>query len=399
MKPVAITGLGVVSPFGIGLDALHQGIRSGQPPFQPVPEKEYRHSPGLYGAAPIDRLPRGNALIARSNDLCKLGYWAAHAALKDSGIRLGDGYGCALISGSAIGFPVVDQYGDMQDISRSQYLYHSAVNGIIAIQERVRGLQIMIQSQECASTQAIGLAAQLVASGRYPAALTGGVDIYSRSLHACYGTACKVSPLDAEGDSPHAIGSRPWQTDRNGFVYSEGSSYLVLEDLDAARARGARIYGFIVGWGSRQGAFDDPYEVDESGAVLAESIEQALDTAQVSALQVDSVIASANGSVRKDAVELRVLGEHLGVERATPAVVTGFKHLLGETLGAAGAFSTALACLHWVKGDAWPAVQADLPPPAHLAFSGGRETAGDHTLISDLGYHGESAALLLRRTE
>lgn len=130
MKPVAITGLGVISA-----------------------------------------LPRGNALIERSNDLCKLGYWAAHAAIKDSGIRLGDGYECALISGSAV-----------------------------------------------------GLAAQLVARGRYQAALTGGVDIYSRSLHACYSTVRKVSPLDVEGVSPYGIGSRPWRANRNGFVYSEGAS-------------------------------------------------------------------------------------------------------------------------------------------------------------------------------
>ncbi|KOR28015.1 hypothetical protein TI04_12000, partial [Achromatium sp. WMS2] len=283
MKPVAITGLGVISPFGIGLDALRQGISSGRLPFQKIPEREYRHGPGLYGPVPFDRLPRGNALVGRANDLCRLGYWAAHAALKDSGISIGNGYGCALISGSAIGYSVVDQYGDMQDINSSQYLYHSAVNGVIAIQERVRGLQIMIQSQECASTQAIGLAAQLVASGRFQAALTGGVDTYSRSLYSCYSVARKISPLDAKDVSPYEIGIRPWKADRNGFIYSEGASYLVLEDLEAAHARGAHVYGLIVGWGSCQGTFEDPYEVDENGLVLIDSVNQALDTAGISA--------------------------------------------------------------------------------------------------------------------
>ncbi|KOR31065.1 hypothetical protein TI04_02860 [Achromatium sp. WMS2] len=172
-----------------------------------------------------------------------------------------------------------------------------------------------------------------------------------------------------------------------------------MEDLEAAHARGAHVYGLIVGWGSCQGTFEDPYEVDENGLVLIDSVNQALDTAGISASQIDSIIASANGSLNKDAVELRVFAKLFNELRSTPAIITNFKHILGETLGAGGAFSTTLGALYLKAGDALPVISADLPIPANLAFSTGRETAGTLALVSDLGYHGESATLLLRKYE
>lgn len=394
MKPVAITGMGIVSPFGYGPDALWHGVETNTILFSPIPDAEYKHSPGRYGAIPCDALPKGNALITRANDFAKLGYWAAHAALRDARYRVGDGYQCALISGSTIGYSVVNQFGDMLDMSRAQYMYHSAVNGIISVEDRIRGMQIMLCSQESVSTQGIGLASQLIASGKYQAALAGGVEIYSRALHACYSTTRKVSPLDADELRAEDPAMRPWGPTRNGFVFSEGACYLLLEDLELARARGARVYGLIAGWGTSQEPAHDGYEINEGGACLSESIDQALSSAGIDANQVNTVFASANGSVRKDAVELRVLSEKFA---QTPVTVTGFKHLLGEALGASGAFSVALACLNFERSGRLPAVQDGAPIRGTLKFSSGDEPVGDTILITDLGYRGDSAALLLWR--
>lgn len=394
MKPVAITGMGMVSPFGYGPDALWRGIETNTVPFSPIPESEYKKNPGLYGAIPRNALPKGNALISRANDFARSGYWAAHAALRDARYKVGDGYQCAVISGSAIGYSVVSQFGDMLDMSRAQYMYHSAVNGMISVEDRIRGMQIMLCSQESVSTQGIGLASQLIASGKYQAALAGGVEIYSRALHACYSTTRKVSPLDADELRAEGPAMRPWGPTRNGFVFSEGACYLLLEDLELARARGARIYGLIVGWGTSHEPAHDGYEINEGGACLSESIDQALASAGIDANYVNTVFASANGSVRKDAVELRVLREKFAQASVT---VSGFKHLLGETLGAAGAFSVALACLGIERSGRLPVINDGATIQGTLKFSSGEEPVGGNILITDLGYRGDSSALLLRR--
>lgn len=122
--------------------------------------------------------------------------------------------------------------------------------------------------------------------------------------------------------------------------------------------------------------------------------DQALTTAGMGAQQVDTIVASANGSVRKDAIELQALGKKFS---AAPVNVTGFKHVLGETLGASGAFSAALACLGFGHSQCLPAVAAELPTTGGLRFSTGAESIGDSVLIADLGYRGDSAALLLTR--
>lgn len=394
MKPIAITGMGIVSPFGYGADALWHGINANAVAFSPIPEAEYKYGPGLYGAVSLPDLPRGSALVARANEFVRVGYWAAHAALRDARYRVGDGYQCALVSGSAIGYSVVSQFGDMLEMSRAQYLYHSAINGVISVEDKIRGIQIMLQSQESASTQGIGLAAQLVASGKYQAALAGGVEIYSRALHAAYATTRKVSPLDCWDAPPEAPAMRPWGATRNGFILSEGACYLLLEDIALAKARGAKIHGLVAGWGTSQEPAADGYEIREGGSCLLESMDQALTTAGMGAQQVDTIVASANGSVRKDAIELQALGKKFS---AAPVNVTGFKHVLGETLGASGAFSAALACLGFGHSQCLPAVAAELPTTGGLRFSTGAESIGDSVLIADLGYRGDSAALLLTR--
>lgn len=396
MKPVAITGLGAVSPFGLGTEALWEGVTGGGVSFVPIPEAEYKHAPGLYGTVSQEALPKGSSLIARANEFAKFGYWAAQGALRDSRHKVGDGYQCALVSGSAVGYSVVSQFGDMLDMSRAQYLYHSSVNGVISVECRVRGMQIMLYSYESASTQAIGLAAQLVSSGRYTSVLAGGVEAYSRALHASYSTASKASPLDAPtpGDQPSM---KPWHPARDGFVFSEGACYLLLEDLDAARARGAHIYGVIAGWGSSQTPSDDGYEIAADGRSLHEAIDGALSSAAIQAQGVETVIASGNGSVRKDAIELDVLVERF---RHLPNSVTlsGYKHLLGETLGSSGAFSVALACLGFEQAAALPVIDGPAPLEAGaLRWATGVESAKEHVLITDLGYRGDAAALLLRR--
>jgi len=265
---------------------------------------------------------------------------------------------------------------------------------IISIQERIRGMQIMLSSQESVSTQGIGLAAQLVASGKYQAALTGGIDIYSRALHACYSTTRKVSPLDGDEFRSEDPTIRPWGGKRNGFIFSEGACYLLLEDIDLAKARGTRIYGLIAGWGTSQEPSYDGYEIDEGGTCLSDSIDQALTRAGIKPVQVNTVIASANGSTKKDAIELQVLSNKFS---QSPVSVTSFKHLLGETLGASGAFSAALACLHFERFGYLPAFNNGTSIHGGLKYSSEKEQAGDTLLITDLGYHGDSATLLLRK--
>lgn len=399
MKPVAITGIGAISPYGYGRDALIRGIAAGPVTFCPLPEREYRHGPGWYGPVPFDTLPSGTPVVERANNFCKLGYWAAHQALRDAKYKVGTGYDTALISASTLGYSVVEQYGDMLDMRRAQYLYHSSINGVIAMTERVRGMQFILVSEETAATKALGLAAQLIANGRCKAVLTGGVEIYSRTLCLCYSTVNKVSPKDKSATATDAISIQPWHPQRNGFIFSEGACYFMLEDLELAQQRNATIYALITGWGAAQEPVGDGYTIDTQGGGLTRAIDQAITSANTDSAAIDTVIASANGAVVKDAVELSILTEIFNPERTNPVNVISFKSRLGETLGAGGAFSTALAATlpELVEGNhAVTSLGFDKLSPRINLFSG-NGPVGKRILITDLGYHGDSAALIIER--
>ncbi len=351
-EPVAITGLGVVSPLG-ALPDFWQGLcagRSGIGPLTAVDSAALGVSAlqAKIAAEVKDFKPSFNdKRVPLMDRVSQFAVEAAHAALADSGLVFSDEMRVrtATILGCGVG-----GQNTQDDNYQKLYLNKAArvhpftiprlmVNAppsLVSIELGLMGPAFTIASACASGTHALGVAMQMIQSGQCDIAFSGGAD-------ACitYGTlrgweALRVMSTDA---------CRPFSAGRSGMVLGEGAAILVLEKLSAAKARGARIYALLAGFGQSSDA-KDITSPDEAGCVRA--MRQALQSAAFS--QLDYINAHGTGTTVNDATETQVIKTTLGAD-AAKVPVSSIKSMVGHALGAAGALeaaATALAIYHGV---------------------------------------------------
>lgn len=229
------------------------------------------------------------------------------------------------------------QYAKPMDFANSVI---NAAAGQVAIWHRLEGVNATISGGPSAGLQALAWAAELIRRGRAGALLAGGAD-----------EACDDARLAFSRRGDLATGTaRPFDADRAGFALAEGSALMMLEPAEAARSRGARIRGELLGWAS---SFDPSRGHDGArGALAAErALREALADAGIAAGDVAVVAAGANGSRRGDEIEARAIASVFGAD--LPVLVT--KGARGETLGAAGGFAVAELVAALTQGEIPPA--------------------------------------------
>jgi len=332
---VAVTGMGLVAPGAVGVEAFRARLAEGQSLAAPIDRFDTDGLRVRAAAAVRDFKPRdfiAPMKMRRMNLLSRYGVAAAKLALEDAGATLPNTAGVAM--GTAFG-PVQTSVDYMQEyvekgaaLAPPQLFAESVANAPgshIAIEHDLRGFNVTITQRESSALAAAMYAAAQVVKGVVPAALTGGVDELSEMV---------FSVLDRVGALAEV--ARPFDRRRNGFAVGEGSAIFVLE-AEPSRAPYAWLSGFgiardttatISDWGS-----------DENAVVTA--MRAALDDAEIAASDVDAIYASANGGVRGDAVEARAIRALFG-ESAPPVVA--LKGLFGE-YAAAGALQLAAAIL------------------------------------------------------
>jgi len=332
---VAVTGMGLVAPGAVGVEAFRARLAEGQSLVAPIDRFDTDGLRVRVAAAVRDFKPRdfiAPMKMRRMNLLSRYGVAAAKLALEDAGAMLPNTAGVAM--GTAFG-PVQTSVDYMQEyvekgaaLAPPQLFAESVANAPgshIAIEHDLRGFNVTITQRESSALAAAMYAAAQVVKGVVPAALTGGVDELSEMV---------FSVLDRVGALAEV--ARPFDRRRHGFAVGEGSAIFVLE-AEPSRAPYAWLSGFgiardttatISDWGS-----------DENAVVTA--MRAALDDAEIAASDVDAIYASANGGVRGDAVEARAIRTLFG-ENAPPVVAV--KGLFGE-YAAAGALQLAAAIL------------------------------------------------------
>jgi 3-oxoacyl-[acyl-carrier-protein] synthase II len=408
-RRVVITGIGPVTPIGIGREAFWAGLRAERSVVGPLTRfdaSEYRSR----CAAQVDDFVVGDFLEARqARRMDRFGHFAvaaARLAVTDAGLalaqedrdRIGAMMGSAL-GGVALAEAQVPAFlsGGLRAVDPGLALsvFGGAASCNIAIEFGITGPN-STNAMSCASgTIAIGDALRAIRAGDADVMLAGGAEAPLAPL--CYGAFALIRAMSTRNDDP-ATASRPFDAARDGFVMAEGATVLVLEERERALARGARVYAELVGYGSTNDAHHMTAPRPD-GTQAARAMRLALHDAAVAPADVGYVNAHGSSTPLNDPTETRALQAVFG-EAAARVPVSSTKGYYGHALGASGAFEAAIAALTLTEGWLPPTLNLTTPDPAcplDYIPRVGRTQAVDTVLSNSFGFGGINACLVLRR--
>ncbi len=408
-RSVAITGIGIVGPTGIGRASFWRSIIEGIPAIGAISRFDTAGYSCRIAGEVRDLTFRDLVSPAklRNAPLCsQFALAAAELALRDAGIDLEQYEPGArgVVLGTSLGgwHEAQQQFAILLEKGANRvnpFALSSAPNYApameVAIALNARGTHATLSTGCCAGTQAVGYASDLIASGELECCLAGGTEAPISPLVVAGMT--RTRELCCENDDP-AHASRPFDRRHEGFVLSEGSAVLVLESSEGARRRGVPIYAELVAHSSSVDA-TDPFRVDQSAVAGAEGIRACLSRGQVTPAELDYVCANGNSSPHFDRKDTRVLKHALG-EVAARLPVSSIKGILGHPFGAAGAFQISAAALAIANGLIPPTHHLEDPDPeCDLDFVPGtaRPASLRRVLVCSYGFGGINAYALLRR--
>jgi len=408
VRRVAVTGIGAVTPVGLGADGLWAGVLANRSAVReidrfdasPFPSRIAAHVDGF---VPADHLDAKRA--RRLDRFSQLSVAAARMAVEHAGLserdrpaeRTGVWIGSAL-GGVAFGEEQHANYvsGGVRAVSPTlaTAVFGGAGASNVSIDLGIRGPAIG-NANSCASgATAIGQALGAVRSGTVDVALAGGAEAPLAPL--TFGAFAMIRVLSRRNDDP-AHASRPFDVDRDGFVMAEGAAVLVLEAWEHAEARGAHILGEMAGFGASADAYHLTAPLP-GGQAAAAAVSAALADAGVAPGEIDYVNAHASSTPLNEAAEARALHRALGTH-AGSIPVSGTKGLYGHALGASGAIEAAITVLALCHGRLPGTCNLERPDPElELNLLRRDEPSEARTALStSFGFGGMNAALVIRR--
>lgn len=406
---VVITGLGIVSSLGLGVESYWRRLKAGETSINTISHFD----PSLYAshlAGEVRDFQPGDWMDAKDvRRMARFSHFAvaaARMALEDSGLRIDEanrdrvgvylGTGIGSLGGIADEHQVLMERGP----SRVSPFFIPAVlpNMGAAQVSRIfgaRGYNSTTVTACAASTQAIGEGLEVIRRGAADAMLVGGADASICAL----GLAgfCAIRALSTRNDDPkHA--SRPFDADRDGFVPGEGAAILVIETLEGALARGARIYAELAGFG----ASDDAYHMvapEPDGDGAARAMQAALDDAGVRPEGVDYVNAHGTSTPPNDATETKAIKRVMG-DHAYRVPISSTKSMMGHLLGASGAVEAVATVMSIWDGFIHPTINLEKPDPeCDLDYvpNVGRRAEVRTAISNSFGFGGQNACLVFKK--
>jgi 3-oxoacyl-[acyl-carrier-protein] synthase II len=397
---VVITGMGALTPVGLTAEDTWEALLAGRSGIDLMTIEDLEDCPcriggELKGFRAQDYLGAKEAKrLARFSQMAVV---AAQMALDDSGLELSDEQKeeVGVVQGTAVGGTVIEVEGGLKDLGPKS-LMRISPNHLLALPPNMAAFHIArtfgfhgycgTTVTACAAgAQAIGDAAEMIRHGRAEVMISGGSEATLTSV--VFASFAVIRALSTLNGNP-AASSRPFDAKRDGFVMSEGSAIFVLESLEHALARGARIYAEIVGYAANTDGFHviapNP---DPTGPIKA--INHALADAGVSPDEVDHINSHGTSTPLGDVAETKAIKAVFG-ERAYQVPITANKSMLGHGLGAAGALET-LSCVLSILD--YPDPDCDLDYVPHTA----REAKVDVVLKNSFGMGNQNACLVLKR--
>lgn len=406
-RRVVITGIGPVTPIGIGRDGLWQGVLRGEPAVRPLTRFDAsafatRIAAEVAGFDPRDHLDARKA--RRLDRYAQFAVAGARLALEDARLDLSRERSAdvGVYIGSALGgvaFAEEQHFSYYEEGLKGVHpmlalaVFTGAASTNIAIEIGATGPTLANGNGCAASAVALGEAFRLIKSGGAAVVFAGGVEAPLAPL--TFGAFVILRAMSTRNDDP-AGASRPFDRDRDGFVMGEGSAILVLEELGHALRRDAPIYAEVLGYGTSTDAYHMTAPLP-SGREAARAIGAALAEAGLAPEQLDYVNAHASSTPVGDRTEALALYEALG-DHGRRVPVSGTKGLHAHPLGAAGAFEAAICALA-IEGRFLPGTANLADPECDLNYipAGGAERAANYVLSNSAGFGGINAALVLGR--
>ena len=410
-RRVVITGLGTVSPNGNDVSSTWESIVNGQSGVELIEKFDTSEFTTKFGASVKDFDKNENIDPKDSRRLdpfIQFGLAATAEAIKDSGIDLNDH------DLDRIGVSIGSGIGGLETIEKNSLILKdkgpkrispffvpgSIINmasGTVAIKYGLRGPNLSMVSACSSAGHSIGYSARSIAYGEVDIMVTGGAEAAMSPLGLAGFNAAKA--LSTRNDSPKEA-SRPWDKDRDGFVLGEGSGILILEDLESAKKRSAKIYAEIIGFGMSDDAFHmtAPAE-DGKGAKLA--MKNSLIDAEIDFSEIDHINAHGTSTPLGDVVESRAIRE-LFSNDADNILVSSTKSMTGHLLGAAGAIESIFSILSLNDNVIPPTINLENPDNEANLKLVAKETVSkkiNHVMNNTFGFGGTNVSLIFKKFE
>jgi 3-oxoacyl-[acyl-carrier-protein] synthase II len=408
-KCVVVTGLGVVTPVGNDVPTMWEALLAGRSGADHITRfdtsnLDVRIAAEVKGFDPEALFGRR---VARRNDRFALfALEAARQAIADAGLAVDNELG------KSAGVIIGTSMGGMATLLKNYDVFHTsgprrvspfmapmmmpnAASGAIAIAHGLRGVNLCVASACATGSHAVGEAAEVIRRGDAAVMLCGGSDAPLDPLSLA--SLGNMRALSTRNDEPTRA-SRPFDAQRDGFVIGEGAGVIVLEGLEHAQRRGARIYAELTGYGASADAFHITAP-DEQGAGAVEAMRAALEDAGLRAESVDYINAHGTGTLLNDPVETQAIRTLFG-SHADRLAVSSTKSMVGHLFGAAGAVEAVVCVKSLETGWVHPTINYEYPDPVcdlDYVPNTARRLEPKVVLSNSFGFGGHNCCLVFRR--
>jgi 3-oxoacyl-[acyl-carrier-protein] synthase II len=410
-RRVVVTGLGIVSPVGSSLTSAWDAITKGQSGIGLIQRFDVKAFPVRFGGE-VKGFELEQYITAkearRMDPFMHYGVAAGMQAVVDSGLdfQKTNPDRCGAVCGAGIGglwtieneYDAYDKAGGNPKKISPFFVPASIINmisGHLSIKYNLKGPNLGVVTACTTSTHAIGLGMRTIQYGDADVIVAGGGEMATTPCGL--GGFGQAKALSTRNEDP-AKASRPWDKDRDGFVLADGGGAVILEELEHAKARGARIYAEIVGFGMS----GDAHHITappEDGAGARNAMLNALRDAQLNANQVDYINAHATSTPLGDRAETHAMKGAFG-DHAKKVAISSTKSMTGHLLGAAGVVEAIFSLLAIRDGIAPPTINLDNPDPdCDLDFvpNQARQMKIDVALSNSFGFGGTNGTVIFRR--
>ncbi|MBD3584774.1 beta-ketoacyl-ACP synthase II [Salinimonas sp. HHU 13199] len=408
-RRVVVTGLGMLSPLASSVEQTWRGVLAGESGIGEISHFDCSNYSTRFAGQVNDFDPQEyieKKEAKKMDRFIQLGIAAGKQALADSGLTITSD------NAHRVGVAIGSGIGGLQQIEQnhtklvesgpkrvSPFFVPSTItnmiSGFLSIMEGLKGPNLNVVTACTTGVHNLGIAARTIAYGDADAMLAGGAEASITPLGIAGFAAARA--LSSRNDDPKAA-SRPWDKDRDGFVMGEGAGVVMLEEYEAAKARGATIYGELVGFGM-SGDAHHMTSPPEDGEGAAASMEYALNDAGLDVAQIGYINAHGTSTPAGDKAEVaavkRVFGEH-----AYKLMVSSTKSMTGHLLGAAGSVEAIFTILALRDKMAPPTINLDVPGEGcDLDFVAHKAKAFEspYALCNSFGFGGTNGTLIFKR--
>jgi 3-oxoacyl-[acyl-carrier-protein] synthase II len=409
-RRVVITGLGVVTSLGETADEMWENLCAGKSGIAPVTRFDFSSFPVRFGGEcssfDVTRYGIDTREAKRLDRFGQFGIAASVTAVKDAGIDFDkeDRFRCGVLIGSGIGGIetleeqnkiLVDRGVQRVSPFTVPRLMVNAASGNVSILYRINGPNTAVATACATGSNAIGDAMRFIQHDQADIMIAGGSEAALCGLGMA--SFCAARALSTRNDDP-ARASRPWDKDRDGFVMGEGAGVVILEEYEHAKARGARIYCELVGYGMSGDAhhITAPHE---NGMGASKAMEFALRDAGVSPDVVDYINAHGTSTPLGDVAETKAIKNTFG-QHARKLAISSTKSQLGHLLGASGGVEAVATSVAIHRNLIPPTINLDAPDPeCDLDYTPhkARDLRVTYAMSNSFGFGGHNASLLFKK--